>query len=862
MNRHDGTKALFRLAWQHVVRHPWRSSATVLGVAVGIAAVLATLSVGSTVRANLQAEFASSVGRATWLIAPGTSGRSVFPSRPVIDALRDVEAVAALRPVLSVAMEPIRDIESYVPATLPGVNAGFLVFGRDLGDMDTVPAALRDGRWPMPRSRDVALSTSFARARGLSVGDEVVFATRFGPQPFTVVGLLEPRVGVAANNGGRVALTSLDVLEDAARLTGRVSWVEVEAASGVSRDELERALREALGSSLGETLSLTLPAGPGTVAGGIIDTLQAGLLVLAATLLALGGFLAYNTFMAGVVERTRTYATLRTVALRRREVARIALFEGVIIAGLGTVSGLILGIGMSWLLAWMNAVGLGLPMRTVSLPVGAFFVAAAVGASVAVLASVLPARVASRAAPLVARRDADVTATPSSIVGGMVTLVLALVVSQLSWSGWITIPMAALVMTASVIGIALVSRPLLQGAVAVFRPVLHLLFGPAGRLAAAFTLRSANRNGVAMGTVVVGTALVIGVGSMVAGINGSIEDWIEASIVGDLFVTSPVAFDDTFKLGLTAVEGVDDVSGVAIRAVRFEPEGDVAARSVAMVLVDPERFHPTRGFGSFPYVEGQGDNTVGFETLAARDAVIISSALQERFGLAIGDTVSLRTRDGFEDFRVGAVVVDYTGGGESVLTTIRELDRFGGGSIDLYVLTVDPAADRVVVADRVREAFPEMFLDVTEGTAYREEILAVSRRTFTTTNVLLVLAVVIAALGVANTLGMNLASRQRDVATLRVTGLSRAGVQRVVLAEGLVVVGTGTLLGVAFGLLLGDLVTAGATALTGYLLEPSVPWTLVVIALASSPLVGLLASFVPARVASRQPPVVALRGTS
>jgi len=835
---------LFRLAWRHVVRHPWRSAATVLGVAVGIAAVLATLSVGSTVRANLQAEFASSVGRASWLIAPGTSGRAVLQVEPVAAALRDVDEVAALRHVLSVAMEPIRGIEAYESATLPGVDTGFLVVGRDVGEVDALPATLRDGVWPAVGMRQVAMSASFARARGWTLGDDVSFATRFGPVDFTLVGLLDAGAGLATSNGGRVAITSLDVLQEVVRLPGRVSWLEVEASDGVSRDALEAALRSALGSTLGETLSLTLPAGPGTVAGGIVETLQAGLLVLAATLLALAGFLAYNTFMAGVVERTQTYATLRTVAL------------------LGMASGLVLGVAMAWLLAWVNAVGLGLPMRTVSLPFGAFLLAAGVGGSVAILASVLPARVASRAAPLVARREADVTVTPSSVRGGVVTLVAAWGASQLPWSGWVSIPVAALVMTAFVIGIALVSRPLLRGGLRLAGPLLHRVFGPSGRLAVPFTLRSSNRNGVAVGTVAVGVALVIGVGSMVAGINRSIEDWIDASIVGDLFVTSPVAFDSAFVEALGDVEGVDEVSGVAIRAVRFEPEGDVRARSIAMVLVDPERFHPTRGFGSFPYVEGQGDDAMGFAALEARDAVIISSALQERFGLALGDTLSLRTDEGFEPFRVGAVVVDYTGGGESVLTRLEDLERFGAGTPDLYVLTVEPGAERGVVAQRVRDAFPERFLDLTDGGTYREEIVAVSRRTFTTTNVLLVLAVGIAALGVANTLGMNLASRRRDVATLRVTGLSRVGVQRVVLAEGLIVVTVGSLVGVAFGLMLGDLVAAGATALTGYRLEPSVPWSLVVIALLSSPLVGLIASFVPARVASRQPPVVSLRGSS
>ena len=154
--------------------------------------------------------------------------------------------------------------------------------------------------------------------------------------------------------------------------------------------------------------------------------------------------------------------------------------------------------------------------------------------------------------------------------------------------------------------------------------------------------------------------------------------------------------------------------------------------------------------------------------------------------------------------------------------------------------------------------FPELFLDVTLHQAYREQIQSLTQRSFLTTNALLVLAIFVAALSVANTLGMNLSSRRHEVALLRTIGLTRRGVASMITAEGVVVIFVGTLLGVGVGLLLSKVITVGASELTGFVIEAIYPWRLVFLAFVSSPLVGLLAAHFPARRASRLAPTLAL----
>jgi putative ABC transport system permease protein len=279
---------------------------------------------------------------------------------------------------------------------------------------------------------------------------------------------------------------------------------------------------------------------------------------------------------------------------------------------------------------------------------------------------------------------------------------------------------------------------------------------------------------------------------------------------------------------------------------------------VAIILVDPARFDPVRGFGRFQYIEGLGNDQIGFETLQRGGALLAANTILERFGVGPGDQVQLRSDEGFEAFEVGAVVVDYTGGGETFIGSIADLPRFGGGSPDLYVMTVLPETSPAEARERLREAFPELLLDITLNENYRQQVEELISRSFTTTNALLVLAAIIAAIGVANTLGMNLARRAHEIAVLRALGLRRSGVAGLVMTEGLVVLSIGAVLGAGFGLLLADVITAGAEALTGFRLTPVTPWTLLVWALLFIPTIGMLASYLPARRAGRLSPRIAI----
>jgi putative ABC transport system permease protein len=845
---------LARLALRNLLRHPWRSAATVLGVALGIAAMLATLSVGANADANVRSTLEAVAGPADLIITPGSTGRAVYAHAPIQAIAEADPAVAWVVPALLTRAEPERTHAPSATSLLPGVDSGFQLSGRATDRPEVLPVALSAGRLPRPGAAEVAIAEGFAGSRALDLGAVVTFSTQSGSLPLTLVGLLDERVALATTNGGRVGITHITDLQEALTFADRASHLELRLVPGADVE----VVRGRLQTAVGEAYTVTYPAGAGDATSGIIQTLQSGLLILAATLLALGGFMAYNTFMAGVVERTREFALLRTICLKRRDILRLALAEAVFISLAGVIVGLALGVLLSYGITRVNALVLGYDFRTLVVPFWAAGLASFVGVAVALLAASLPARAASRTAPLEALRRVDDTSGGRRQIVGWLLVLAGVIISQLPWAGYAALAGTALAMSTFFVGVALAGESLIGPAVRVATPLLRRLWGSAGALGASFAVRSGPRNGVAIGTVIVGTGLIIGTGSMVAGINEAIEGWVDTTVVGDLFITSPIPFAADFAERAAAIEGVDAVSGVGLRIVRFEPEGIERPRSVVLVFVDPERFHPETGFGTLQYIAGQGDDLRGYEALRSGGRVLAANTIRDRFGLGVGDAARLRSDDGYAEFPIEGVVVDFTSGGETFIASILDLERFGGGSPDLFVLTVDRGVAPALVRERFVEAFPETILDITLNAEYRASILELTGQTFATTNTLLVLAALIAALGVANTLGMNLARRAHEIAVLRTLGLRRAHVQAMVTAEGMIVLSLGAFLGIGFGLLLADVITAGAEALTGYRISPSTPWRLIAFAALLTPAIGLLASHFPARRAARLAPRVAL----
>lgn len=849
---------LVRLALRNLTSHFWRTVATVVGTGLGVAALLASLSIGANVTANLQLELQAAAGKADFLVTPGAGGRIIMPIEPLREQIMAEFAPKHVFPVLSARLEPLRDDLDTPSSLLPGIDSGFQLQGRMLEHPDAFTSELLEGRLPVAGQREVAIGADFARHRGLALGTVVQFQDGTTAHEYTITGLLDDQLGFASTNGGRVGVTHLTDLQQDLHFTDRASHLEIVLHDpATAPSELE-----AVQQFVGDSYNVTYPAGSGDFTSGMVRAMQAGLSILAATLLALGAFLAYNTFTAAVVERRRDFALLRTICLSQRDAMKVTLYEAGFTGIIGAMVGIALGVVLAWLLTAVNAAILEYEFQTLSVPwVNAIFaVLAGVGSTL--LAAWLPAREAGKSSPLslFTRLEVENERTTPWVLASVLG-VLGTFFAVYPWHGEITIVLAAVALGLLFLSVTLFAPALVRGTTRLLLPLFSRVFGRAARLGAGFTQRNMARNSVALATVAIGVSLIIGVGSMIDSINSAIRNWVETTIVGDQYITSPLRFPADFAAQLEAVPGVDVASGVAMNIVRFRTDDLPRGRSVTLLMVDPERFHPTTGQGRFQYVRGQGTDQVGYDSLKAGE-ILVASSIAERYNIGVGSKLELRTVDGFATFTVAAVVVDFTGGGESAVASIELLPQFGAGEPDLFVTVLEPGADMRAVTDLVYEEFPELYLDITINQEYQRAVVEMSDRVFNTTRMLLVLAMIVAGIGVSNTLGMNLASRAHEIAVLRAIGVRKRVVLRMIFTEGLIITFAGGLAGVVIGVVLSGVITRGVMALTGFVLEPHISWGLAAIVFAVAAGLGIIAALLPAKRAANTPPVAAFTSWS
>jgi putative ABC transport system permease protein len=800
-----------------VRRRPSRTLAAATSVAVGVAAVLATLSLGDNVQANLSAELQRSALGGDVRVVAAAGERTLFETGSLPATLTADPAVTGVTTRLEMPAEP-RTPGGDEPASswVPGFESGFMLVGLERPNHAEPVGRLAAGRWPSPDAAEVALAQAFVNARGFDLSDTLVFATPYGPITLEVVGVLEDGRGAAVLNQGRIGMVERSTLAQALGLGGRATQLDVRLT-----DREEQAVQAALihleGILPARLIALRASAPTGG-AGGLLETLEAGLQVLAVMLTVLGSFMAYNTFAASSLDRRHELRLLRTVCLSRGDVRALALWEAGMTALVGVAMGLTLGLVLTWLLAALNAVVLGFTVRTLTVSPAAVMLSAFAGVASGMVAAWRPAQEASLQAPLGVQTQVQAAASPARRV--LIWLAVGLVAALVPAAGWVALvaggaALVALGVTLSAGGLVLVPR--LAGTLQRRSPASWT----EARLLGGFMERNVERNGVAMATVAVGVGLVLGVAAMMSSINVEVRQWVNATIAGDLFVTSPSGFPEDFKGRSEAQPGVLAASPVAVRVVRAEGPGG-QQRSVNAVFVEPERYQSNLDLGGFVTPDGRADDGSLSAALAAGD-VLVSEVLQRRLNLPPGSMLELRTLSGYAPFRVAGTVVDFTGGGDSLVLPYEALERFGGGRANVFVIGLQPN----VRADGARERLQAC---------------------------LLVLALILAGLGVTNALAMNLNARSHEWAVLRALGMTRSRAVRLAALEGLLITTLGVTFGAAFGVMLSRLVAQGASAITGFSLTPTVPFTVLAWVLVGAIPLGVMASVWPAiRVARVSP---------
>jgi putative ABC transport system permease protein len=271
---------------------------------------------------------------------------------------------------------------------------------------------------------------------------------------------------------------------------------------------------------------------------------------------------------------------------------------------------------------------------------------------------------------------------------------------------------------------------------------------------------------------------------------------------------------------------------------------------LALMAVDPLSY---RSVTSFVFSGEQGDPAALANRLADGDAVFISSVLSEKYGLRQGDTVRLATRRGARDFEIAAVVVDFYNQGMVIQTSWKDLRRyFGLNDVSAFLLKVGPGQSPREVRDRIDQLYGNSsHITVESNEAIRSRALGLITQTTSLFDVMSIITMVVAALGVINTLTMNVVERTREIGMLRGLGMTRRQIAKMILAEAGMMGLVGGAFGLAFGILMSRTVLASINRMSGFKLDFVLPVQGVIVSLVIALVISQVAALWPAQRAAR-----------
>ncbi|MFI6059943.1 ABC transporter permease [Streptomyces sp. NPDC051286] len=832
---------MFRTALRNVLAHKARLLMTVLAVVLGVAFVSGTLVFTDTLGSALRNQSAKSYDNVAVAVtthadrrdekAPGINAATLKKIQGLDGVATATGRVSGFAGVADPHGKLIGNGWSNTGANFfPGPN------GKDAS------YTFVDGTGPAGDDR-IALDKETAKKGEYKVGDRVRVATNGPVKEYTLSGVFTTEDG-AVNAGGSLVLFDTPVAQQLYLRPGWFQDVTVTAAAGASDRKLLDAVEPLLpkyataqtGKVLADKQAKQIETG--------LSSLNTMLLGFAGIALFVGIFLIANTFTMLVAQRTKELALLRAVGASRRQVKRSVLIEAAVVGVIASVIGFLLGIGLATgLRSAMSLIGGKIPAGPLVVSPTAVVASFGVGVLITVLAAWLPARRAAKIPPVAAMSSVHASATVKSLVlrnsiGAVLTLLGGAAIvggaAMAGSAGQSVIGLGAfLTLIGVIVLIPLLSRPV----IALIRPLLERLFGVSGKLASQNAVRNPRRTGATASALAIGLTLVTGISVLGVTLGQAIDRMTTDDVKAD-YMVSMASHDTLDKSALTALQKADGVSAISPQQEASLKVKGTFHPATAVTPGDVEKIFTLKT------VSGSVDSLGNGE-------IAISEKAAKHYGWKTGDTLPVTYDDGkTDDLKVGAVFEDNGFLSQILISTkLAEpheahpyipgvwLKMDGGTSQANEQALVDALGDNPAMSIMDRQDIRDMFggtINLAMNIMYG----------------LLAMALIIAVLGVVNTLAMSVFERQQEIGMLRAIGLDRRRVKRMIRLEAVVISLFGAVIGVALGMFLGWAIGKSlATSIPGYALV--IPWDRIALFLLLAGLVGVLAALWPARSAAK-----------
>ncbi len=832
---------LSAFAWRGIWRRPLRSLLTVIAIALGVGIVFAALATNAGVDTSVTRTVAGMLGRADLTV-------EAFGARGLSSAS---QAAVAGTPGIALADPSVR---RRTFASSPGhAELGtLLLVGIEPGvDVRLHDYQLTAGQLLGPASPSgVMLPAAWAAQRGLGIGSSVAFVGAGGQQTYRVDALLAA-AGPALDNAGEVAFVTLASAQRLFALGTAVDQIEVQVEPSVGVPAVERSLESRLTSEpyvLSERRDIEASLRASTA------DFQSIMILVAAVALFVGGFLIFNTLSMTVAERIREVGLLRAAGATSRQINRLFLEEALLLGLLGSAAGVALGVVFAYGMAGLVHASGQVPLAGPSFQSRDVALAFGLGLLVTLAAALEPAWRAGRASPVQALR-ARLEAR-SSFVGRLRWFVVVSVVVAVAgialWPRAAT-GTAGLARPFAVYGLlllaALVSPLLLPVLGRLAGMPVEALMRAEGRLARSSLLQDRGRSALTLGALMVGLAMVVAVSEVAGSARRAGLDWLASVVPGDYVASAVTPIPTSFASDLAAVRGVSAV--VPIRTFEI----DVGGQALDAAAIDPQQYAAAGALQILGV-----DRGAAFAALASGGSCFVPQSQARLLGLRPGDRLTVAGPAGPVSFTIAAIVARSLPGstGEAVLFSAADAQRLLGiQGANLFAIRTAPGAPGDV-RTRLDAVAGQYALQIVGRDQIASAVNSSLDRVFGLFDALALVAVVVAALGIVNTLTMDVYERVREIGMLRAAGMTRRQVGRMVVLEAAILGLAGSLFGIVMGVIVGAaMILVSRTAGFAPPIDP--PWAAIVVSVVLGVGAAVLAAYYPARVASRLPIVRAVR---
>ena len=844
-----------------LLAHKRRLVGTFLAVFIGVAFLAGTLVLGDTLRTNFDDLF-TEANAETDVVVRNASRLSTDPGEPdsqrglldasLVDTVRDVEGVAAAEPVVEGFGQLVGKDGDKLGGDGPPTLAGNWIPNRDLN-----PYRLVEGR--APRADDeVVINRGVADDGNLRVGDTTTVQI---PEPVSV-----RIVGIAtfgsADGLGPTTFTAF-TLEGAQQYvlgrSDRVGSIVLEAQPGVSQDELLNRVQRVLPPGVEPITGAELTdENTNDINEQFLDLFTTFLTVFAAVALLVATFSIYNTFSIIVAQRTRESALLRALGAGRGQILASVVIEALLVGIVASVGGLLGGLGLAALLkALLDAVGFSaLPDGGLVFKASVAVISMIVGVGVTLIAGVAPAVKASRVAPLAAIRDVSVERTRTSagraIAGVALAAVgVAVVLAAVLSSGDSVLGFAGLGALFTIVGVVVFGPVVARPASGVIGWPLPRLRGVAGSLARRNAMRNPRRTAGTAAALMVGVGVVTLFTIFAASLKTAIDDSVSQSFTGDLVVSV-----GEFGGGGISPRFADDVSQLPeVQTATGLENGRalIGTDTESVTIADQTQLGEVLDL----------DVTEGSLSALGPQQLAVAEQTADDEGWTRGTSVPVTFSDGTTtEFTVGAIYEARDIAGSYILSRAA----WAPHAVQDIHATVLIALEDGVALDPGRRAVEQIAdaygaPDVEDRDEYAASRSEGVDMLLGLVYVLLALAILIALMGIANTLSLSVYERVRELGLLRAVGETRPQLRAMIRWESVIIAVFGTIGGLGVGVFLGwALVEAASDSTTEDLTAPtfSAPLGQLVVVLIVGAIAGVLAGIRPARRAAKLPVLQAI----